>query len=215
MNQKEKSNQTILNIIDAGINEFAEKGNLVSLNAICKNYNISKGKLYHHFSSKDELLCACVCYSLNNLTNNINSFDVDKNLDIKENFHNYYMDRIRHWKESPNELKSLRLAYTLKGAVLSAESLEQIAVYINKWRDAKRNKILQLFNETSCKLRTDSEITTSVLLLMYENTFQVLEDRMLTAVINDDTILVEKIAKELIEYHDSIIDMILYGVIEK
>lgn len=50
---------------------------------------------------------------------------------------------------------------------------------------------------------------------MYENTFQTLENRMIHAVKKGDEEEVKKTEKDLIDYHDAIIDMILYGALKK
>lgn len=214
MNQKEKSSQTILNIIDAGINEFAEQGRFVSLNGICQNHGISKGKLYHHFSSKDELLCSCVCYSLDNLRSNIDEFNIDDKLSVKQNFHNYYKDRITHWYENPNQLIVLRLAYSLRNKVFSAESLKEISKYQLAWRESKKKKFLEIIHSKNNDLRMSDNVIADAILIMYENTFQTLEDKMINEMKNNNELATKKTAKELLAYHDIIIDMILYGAMK-
>lgn len=214
MDQKEKSRQTIEYIVKCGIEEFAEKGKLVSLNGICQKYNISKGKLYHHFTSKDELLCDCVCYCLSSLTESIYAFEVDPAVSVLQNFHDYYYQKILMWQANPSHLRALRNAYSLRNVVFSAASMEKIRKFQDAWRESKKVKIFELLNSNNDKMRIDAENVSEVMLLMYENTFQVLEDKMLAAVANGDCERLEKISDELMEYHDSIINMILYGAIE-
>ncbi len=49
----------IAEIVDAAVMEFAEKGyEKTSMNSIAKRANLSKGGIYHHFHSKNELLLA-------------------------------------------------------------------------------------------------------------------------------------------------------------
>lgn len=213
MNQKEKSSQTILNIIDAGINEFAEQGRFVSLNGICQNHGISKGKLYHHFSSKDELICECVCYCFDNLIKVIEGFETDKSISVNENFHNYCKEKIEYWYENPNQLVVLRLSYSLRNKIFSPESMKKINEAAIHWRKAKKEKFLEIINSNNNKLRMDVESILTVLLIMYENTFQTLEDRMISEIKNNDSIATIKTAKEFLAYHDIIIDMILHGAI--
>lgn len=215
MNQREKSTISTIAIIEAGINEFAAKGRLISLNGICQNHGISKGKLYHHFSSKDELLCACVCHALNKLTSDIDDYQIDDSISIKDNFHNYYMQRIYHWKENPNELIVLRLAYNLRQKIFSDESLQKINEYQLEWRKAKKVKILQMLHSKNNTLRISDESIAEIMLLMYENTFQVLEDRVISSLKTEDIQTTEKYTEELIDYHDTIINMILYGAFEQ
>lgn len=214
MNQQEKSFKSAIYIIEAGIDEFADKGRLISLNGICQNHGISKGKLYHHFSSKDELLCACVCHALDKLTADIDDYQIDDSISIKDNFHNYYMERINHWTENPNELIVLRLAYSLRRKIFSDESLKKMQEYQNEWRQAKKYKILQIIHSKNNTLRINDESIAEIMLLMYENTFQVLEDKVISSVKSGDAKSTEEYTKQLIAYHDTIINMILYGAFE-
>jgi len=215
MEQKEKSKQAIDYIISCGIKEFAEKGHLISLNGICKKYNISKCKLYHHFSSKEELVCACICTCLENLTQNINCFQVDSTRSAEENFHNYYYERIEHWQQNFNQLTVLRLAYSLGGSIFNEETLKEIGKYRSGWRSAKKTKILEILHSCNCDLRINDENIAEIMLLMYENTFQVLEDKMIHAVKTNNINDINTFTKDLIDYHDSIINMVLYGAIKK
>lgn len=214
MDQKEKSRQTVDYILNCGIKEFAEKGKAVSLNGICKVYGISKGKLYHHFVSKDELLGACVCYCLNALADSIDNFEVDHTISAFENFHNYYSERIIRWQNNPNQLITLRNAYALRDVVFSFESLNNINKVQQRWRESKRKKILEILHSQNNKMRISDENISGVMLLMYENTFQVLEDKMLSAVKEKNDEAIKRYSKSLIEYHDSIINMVLYGAFE-
>ena len=215
MNQAEKSVNTITFIINCAIDEFAENGVNFSLNAICKKNGISKGKLYHHFSSKEDLLCECVCHSLELLATSIDDFEVDSSISIYQNFHNYYTEHVMHWCENPNQLIILRSAYSQHKSIFSSESLKKINQYQDIWRKTKKQKFLQILKSNNHKMRINNDVVTDILLLMYENTFQVLEDRMINAVKHNYEQATEKYAKELIEYHDTIINMILYGAVEK
>ena len=56
LKQSEKTKNTYNKILQAAIEEFAEKGyDNASLNTICAKNNISKGLIYHNFKNKDEL----------------------------------------------------------------------------------------------------------------------------------------------------------------
>ena len=61
MKKEEKTELTKERIINAAIEEFGTKGYTASsLYNICKNFNISKGLLYHNFENKDKLYLACI-----------------------------------------------------------------------------------------------------------------------------------------------------------
>ncbi len=215
MNQTEKSANTIDFITNCAIEEFAENGVDFSLNAICKKNGISKGKLYHHFSSKEDLMCECVCRSLELLAASIDDFEVENSVSIYRNFHNYYAEHIMNWCENPNQLIVLRSAYSQHKSIFSSESLKKINQYHNNWRKTKKQKFLQILNYNNCEMRISTDVVTDILLLMYENTFQVLEDKMIIAVKSNNDQEVKKYTRELMEYHDILINMILYGAIEK
>ncbi len=69
MNQEEKTRKTREKIMSAAMREFASNGYAgASINTICQNGNVSKGNLYHQFSSKEELYIACVQETFRSLT---------------------------------------------------------------------------------------------------------------------------------------------------
>lgn len=214
MNQKEKSINSIYYIIECAIEEFADKGSDVSLNHICKQNGISKGKLYHHFSSKEELLCACVCYALDNLATDINEFEPDASLRIEENLHNYYDARIRYWHENPKHLTILRLAYVFRRRAFSEESMKKIARHKKGWDDAIKNKVLAIIHSENHKLKISDEDFAGMMILLYENTFQTMESKIVNAVINEETENVKILSDNLLKFFDNVILTVLYGIFE-
>ncbi len=215
MEQKEKSRQSIAFILKCAIDEFAEKGMDFSLNAICKKNGISKGRFYHHFESKDNFLSACVCYSLHNLIDGINAFEVNNDLSVKENFHNYYNERIAHWQQNCNELTIMRYAYSFGKSIFSETALTKITEHKKLWIQAKREKILAILHSNGTELRIDDESVAQIIMVMYESTFQSLENNLIRAVKSESEEEINKAKKTLIDYHDAIIDMILYGAIKQ
>lgn len=214
MNQREKSINSIYYIIECAIEEFADKGSDVSLNNICKQNGISKGKLYHHFSSKEELLCACVCYALDNLATDIDEFEPDASLKIEENLHNYYDARIRYWHENPKHLTILRLAYMLRRRAFSEESMKIIARHKKGWDDAIKNKVLAIIHSENHKLKISDEEFAGMMILLYENTFQAMETKIVNAVINRETENVKILSDNLLKFFDNVILTVLYGIFE-
>lgn len=215
MNQREKSINSIYYIIECAIEEFADKGSDVSLNNICKQNGISKGKLYHHFSSKEELLCACVCYALDNLATDIEEFEMDDSLRIEENLHDYYAARIRYWHENPTHLTILRMAYVLRRRAFSDESMIKIAQHKQNWDNAMKNKVLEIIHSENNKLKISDEDFAELMILLYENTFQAMESKIVRAVINNETENVKILSDALLKYYDNIILTVLYGIFEK
>jgi len=61
MKRDEKNINSRSEIIQASLKEFAnESYSNASINKICSENNISKGRIYHHYGGKDELYLICV-----------------------------------------------------------------------------------------------------------------------------------------------------------
>jgi AcrR family transcriptional regulator len=59
MTRKEPKDKRVSDILDSAISEFLENGyEKTSMEAIAKRAKLTKGGLYHHFRSKDEILLA-------------------------------------------------------------------------------------------------------------------------------------------------------------
>ncbi len=83
------------------------------------------------------------------------------------------------------------------------------------WEQAKREKFLSILHSGNSQLRVNDDNIAEIILIMYENTFQILENQMIRAVKNGNKDEIEKSTNDLINYHDAIIDMILYGAIKQ
>lgn len=61
MTQKERQERSRKEILQAAVQEFGDHNYAdVTMEGICSGHGISKGMLYHYFSSKDELFLLCV-----------------------------------------------------------------------------------------------------------------------------------------------------------
>ena len=69
MIQEEKTCRTKESILQAAITEFGTKGySAATIGAICSEYGIAKGLLYHNFAGKDDLYLACVSRCFDGVT---------------------------------------------------------------------------------------------------------------------------------------------------
>ncbi|MDO4379790.1 MAG: TetR/AcrR family transcriptional regulator [Clostridia bacterium] len=94
MKQEEKTKQSIEQIINAAIPEFVTKGyEDAVLNDICRNNGISKGRLFHHFSGKDDLYIACCEYIARLFSTHNLRFTPKSNKTLQENLHDYFIYR--------------------------------------------------------------------------------------------------------------------------
>lgn len=99
--KREKKNEISLNrILRGALKEFSEKGyDGASINIICSSENLSKGILYHYFSTKEELYLACVSQCFSELTEylkeniKIENDEKSNKSDIRKQLENYFMVR--------------------------------------------------------------------------------------------------------------------------
>lgn len=96
MRKEKKTEITKERIIQAAMQEFGKNGYEAStLNAICNDYNISKGLLYHNFKGKDELYLICVEKCFSEVTAYLQTQE------IKDDLRTYMKTRFRYFSENP------------------------------------------------------------------------------------------------------------------
>ena len=114
MKKELKTKLTQERIIEAALIEFSQKGyKAFGINGLCKNHKISKGILYHNFSSKTELYLACVRESFQKAVSIIRgeSGDIPSLADYMERRHRFSKDFPHHshvffeaWMTAPAEI---------------------------------------------------------------------------------------------------------------
>lgn len=102
MNQEEKSRLSREFIIKAALIEFTKMGfEHASLNHICREYKISKGRFYHHFSSKDDLFLACCNWIYATANSLIQLDDLDIYSTLEEKLHLIFLARMQILVQNP------------------------------------------------------------------------------------------------------------------
>ena len=103
MTKKESKEKRIEDIIYAAVDEFVEKGfSKTSVDSIAARAGVSKGGVYYHFASKDEILLAVhqklsePVYTMMETAKNSNS--------IKAGLSRYIEDYLTYWHSRPREL---------------------------------------------------------------------------------------------------------------
>lgn len=210
MKQEEKSKISRNTIIKASISAIGESEKAeIPLNRICRENNISKGKLYHYFSSKQEVLYACINYSLSELTESINSFQPALTDSIFNNLHNYYSQRIEYWMENPNNFIVLQLALE----TLSEEDSEPINECRFEYYTAVKEKTLQIVQSETHKINISQEDLYLVMQTVYENMFMFNMNKIVKAVKQNDILLAKKRQEALLSRYDNLIRVMLYGIL--
>ncbi|MGN1442310.1 MAG: TetR/AcrR family transcriptional regulator [Acutalibacteraceae bacterium] len=94
MKQEERTRQSVEEILNAAIEEFAARGyEGAVINNICRNNSISKGKLFHHFKGKDDLFLACCKYTGELFSAHNSRFAPNESKTFQENLHDYFEHR--------------------------------------------------------------------------------------------------------------------------
>ncbi len=100
---KKKKEIRIAQIIEAALDEFILKGyDNTSMESIARRANLSKGGLYHHFSSKAEILFAANIKFMEPVNAFIEKTDNSDN--IADGLRQFINDYISYWKENKREL---------------------------------------------------------------------------------------------------------------
>ena len=102
MKREEKNQQTRRRIMDHALAEFSKHGyGASSVNAICASEDISKGIIYHYFSTKDDLFLACVeeCFSM--LTEYLKKSIPLTSENPKDQLEKYFTARNKFFQQNP------------------------------------------------------------------------------------------------------------------
>jgi AcrR family transcriptional regulator len=103
MRIKEPKEKRVKEIIDAAVNEFIEKGyEGASMDSIAKRAGLSKGGLYHHFGSKDEIMLAANQVYFEPMKKLMNK--VLKNPGAIDGLKTFIHSYLKHWAKHPKEL---------------------------------------------------------------------------------------------------------------
>jgi len=111
MAKKIPKQERVNQIIDTAVEVFLENGyETTSVDAIAKQMGISKGGIYHHFSSKDEILI----YANDRFMEPIYAFiiEADQDIDKARAIKRFIAIYLTYWKNHPKELMFTFLTMT-------------------------------------------------------------------------------------------------------
>jgi AcrR family transcriptional regulator len=99
----EKKNIRINEIVEAAISEFIEKGyEKASMESIAKAANLSKGGLYHHFSSKADILFTVNLKILEPVHDII--YRIKENVSLVEGLNQFITEYLSYWYSHKREI---------------------------------------------------------------------------------------------------------------
>ena len=127
MNQQERQERSKASIYQAALEEFAANGyGNVNMERICANHHISKGMMYHYYSSKDELFLLCVEKTFTDLKAYIeNQTERMNSMEILDAIKEYFAIREQFFQLNPKQKEIFETALFRPPKHL-AESIQEL-----------------------------------------------------------------------------------------
>lgn len=206
MNREEKSQLSINRIIAASTEEFGTHGySSSSVNNICRNGNISKGMLFHHFHSKEELFCQCVSRCIDELCNYIIERCVNLDYQNPENITEHFMLRVEFFEAHPHYRQIFFTAMYDQPKGME----EKIQQMTNKLSETNQTILLKLLKQYKLKDQIDpDEVAASI--LDFSNYLNVKYKAKIHESSSEIAEIIEKQQREFA----NLIAMVLYGIVQ-
>lgn len=105
MKKKNKGELSRREILDAALEEFSTYGYAgASLNRVCKEKDLSKGRIYHHFKDKDELYLKCLEDCFNQFREHLADVYRTNDDGVEIRIKKYFDTRIHFFMDHPQYL---------------------------------------------------------------------------------------------------------------
>ena len=210
MKQEEKNRRSRECIEEAAIRSFARQGpDNANLNQLCRENGISKGKLYHYYASKDDLLVACVQRIVDRLVAGICAFSPDSEQGVAANLHVYYKERIDFWCDDPEALSLIWYCLHLTNEALRSRLMEQS----HRFNACMKDKTLEIIHTAHERVNVSDEELYSTMRVMYNHLLIKYMHRVVDLKAEGDTAGMERERQELLHRYDQFIQILLYGIL--
>lgn len=197
-------------IEEAAIRSFARQGpDNANLNQLCRENGISKGKLYHYYASKDDLLVACVQRIVDRLVAGICAFSPDPEQGVAANLHVYYKERIDFWRDDPEALSLIWYCLHLTNEALRSRLMEQS----HRFNACMKDKTLEIIHTAHERVNVSDEELYSTMRVMYNHLLIQYMHRVADLKAEGDTAGMERERQELLHRYDRFIQILLYGIL--
>lgn len=211
MKREEKNKQSFEKITDAAIKMFAESGSFdISINELCRDYNISKGKFYHYFNSKEELIRVTINKIVDDLCNDVNNFEIYDSNDLENVLISYYTERINYWINNPERYIVLNFLFIAPNDV----RLVDFAELKNKFDLARSSKIIEILLKCNCITNIPDKDILDISRVLYDNMFIRSVHGMVMAIQKGDERLAQQLFTELKSLYTKLVHIMLYGLLE-
>lgn len=208
MKQEERTRQSVEEILNAAIEEFAARGyDGAVINDICRNNGISKGKLFHHFKSKDDLFLACCRYTGNLFLAHNSRFEPIRSKTFQENLHDYFEHRnifylrkkgstVVLWMVTKNDIPKFRAEIGELYESLKKSNIENLKKIFT---DSSGSPDFQYFNSVSRAFYVAQSYV--FMNCLVNNSVYLLSEAKQKQIYSENTVIM-----------DSIMDILLFGI---
>lgn len=192
INSKEK-------IINVDLEEFALNGyKAASTNSICKNAKISKGLLYHYYSSKEILYLSVLQYTFDTFKKNITIQIENSNKKGIEYISEYFNTKFKFFRENPLYSK------IITGSILN-HNVENTNILIKEFEDYNNTLIYKVIKNIDINPKFDKGKAFELIIMIGE---KLEEKHMKNIEIRDKEIAIEEFRKD----HKIMIEMVFEGI---
>lgn len=210
MKREEKNKKSINEILSAAVKLYAKAGsNDISVNELCRENNISKGKFYHYFSSKEELFEVTANYVVDGLCRDIENFYVNPNALLSENLSQYYAARINYWFDHSDYFM---IAYLLL-ASHDYEFRKKFKHLRQKFDIALNNKTLEIIHMANVERNIPDNELLEVMKVVYDNMFLNDMYKIIITLNKGDTAHAKILSDDLLGRYNKLINVLLHGII--
>ena len=212
MKREEKNRISTQQIKDAAIRLFAKHNSTdISVNELCRDNNISKGKFYHYFASKDDLLMVCASYVIDDVCADIEAVAVSPERPLEENLRDYYASRISYWVAHTDYFVLITLLLNSR----DYEFKKRFIPLRNEFDASLAAKTLEILHAANVKKNiSDSELL-EVMKLVYDNMFLTDMAKIVDALHAGDTAHAQKLSDDLLDLYTRLIHVLLYGMLRE
>ncbi len=210
MKQEEKNRRSRELIELAAIHGFARQGlDNANLNQLCRENGISKGKLYHYYASKDDLIVACAARIVERLEADVRAFQVDPNKDIAGNLHTYYDERVCFWREHPDAFLFICHCLSTDDPALRAQlSMESMVFSMGM-----KEKTLEIIHASGASISVSDSDMYSTMRVMYDYLLVKYMHRVVDLNAAGDTDAADREQQALLDHYDRLIHILLHGIL--
>lgn len=209
MTQEERTRLSRELILDGAVREFGRHGYVdASVNRICKENGISKGRLFHHFKNKDEIFLATAQLCYEGLIERTRAFQPDSGKTLEENFHDYFSWRQQYF-----------LNYPYRAVLMASQSLRRPSDEFREQIGKMRERFERCNLEKLRGILTSSTQTISVpdegLLLQVFHVASYFIHLHVGSPNWDPEIDMRPVADHSLAVFDQVVHMLLYGVLSQ